>query len=392
VATVLPTLLAFGRESVVFAIEETVTLVETKPTTTSQILMAGDGSVSQELGFIPDPQRRNTYSALPDIPGRYDAGALSFPMLVKPRALGVAPDGGQVLKNLFGRETIVGGTSVTYNLLRTTDIRKSETVWIKNGHFLYRCIGTVFTKGAFPIKADNSEDALCQVKLDATCAEVRWTGTDELAVITAAIDTTITVKDARKFTVDSYIEIGAQTNTGAGFKVTAVNYTTNVLTITPAVGAVVAVDALVKPWIPVGSENGTIVHGRFGAVTRGGETLPLMSGEIGLDFPVKMMNEEKNGQDFASRFATANIRTVNADVQVLFDANAAKWFYDGKQGVLADMVCNWGTVAAQRVRITAKNQLLSAPAISGAEERVIDLKGKAFASTAYDDEITMVLD
>lgn len=391
-ATVLPTLLAFGRECVVFAKAETTALVEIKPTTADQILMAGDGSVAQELGFITDPQRRNTYSRLPDIPGRYEAGTLSFPMLVKPRAVGTAPDGGQVLKALFGRETIVGATSVTYNLLRISDIRQSMTVWIKQGHFVYRCIGTVFTKGAFPIKADNSEDALGQVKLDATCAEVRWTGTDELASATAAVDTTITVKDARKFTIDSYIEIGALTNTAAGFKVTGVNYSTNVVTITPAVGGIVAIDSLVKPWLPVGSENGTIVHGRFGTVTRDGNTLPLMSGEIGLDFPVKIMNEEKNGQDFASRFATTGTRMVNADVQVLMDANATKWFYDGKVGVLGDFICNWGTVSGQRFKLTVKNQLLSAPAISGSEELLVDLKGKGFATTAYDDEMTLVLD
>ena len=67
---------------------------------------AGDGTVTQNRGFIPDPQRRNTYSPLPDIAGRYEPGTVSFPMLIKPRAAGTAPDGGQLLEiDAFGRES-----------------------------------------------------------------------------------------------------------------------------------------------------------------------------------------------------------------------------------------------------------------------------------------------
>lgn len=391
-ATVLPNLLSFARESLVFAKAETTALTEIKVTTADQILMAGDGSVSQNLGFIPDPQRRNTYSMLPDIPGRYEPGAVSFPMLIKPRAAGTAPDGGQILKALFGRETLVASTSVTYAPLRTSDTRQSLTVWVKDGHFVYRCIGTVFTKGTFPVKADNSEDALGRVGLEGVFAELRWTGTDEMAAGAALGATALTVKDAKKYTVNSYIKIATNDNAGAGYQVTAVNYTTNVLTITPGLTAAVLLDDLVAPWLPVGSENGKIVHGRLGAVTRGGVSLPLMSGEIGLDFPAKMLNEEKNGQDFATRFAIAGNRAVTANVDVLFDANAGKWWHDAKTGVQADLVCNWGTVAGERYKLTAKNQLLSAPSVSGGEERIVALQGKAFASSAYDDELVMVLD
>ena len=391
-ATVLPNILSFARESLVFAKAETTALTEIKVTTADQILMAGDGSVAQELGFIPDPQRRNTYSPLPDIAGRYNPGTVSFPMLIKPRAAGTAPDGGQILKALFGRETIVGATSVTYAPLRTIDSRQSMTVWVKDGHFVYRCIGTVFSKGTFPVSAGNSEEALGRVALEGSFAELRWTGTDEMASGAASAATALTVKDAKKYTVGSYIKIAANDNGGAGYQVTAVDYGTQILTITPGLTAGVNADDLVAPWLPTGSENGVIVHGRLGTVTRGGVSLPLMSGEISFEFPVKFMNEEKNGQDFATRFANAGIRAIGANVTVLFDANAGKWWYDVKTAVKADLVCNWGTASAARYKLTAKNQQLSAPQVSGGEERLVQLNGKAFASSSYDDELIMVLD
>lgn len=391
-ATVLPQILSFARESVAFAKAEASFGVEVKPGVNDMILMAGDGSVSQNLGFISDPQRRNSYSALPDITGRYDAGAISFPMLIKPRAAGTPPDGGVLLKGLFGRETIVAGTSVKYHPLRTSDLRQTHTLWIKDGHFLYRALGVVLTKGTFPIKADNSEEALGRVNFEGSFAELKWTGTDEVAAVAAGGATAVTVKDAKKFSVGSYVYFGASNdNGGVGYLVSAVNYGTNVLTI-PALTTGVAVDDLVRPWLPVGVENGTPVSGNLGAVTRGGTSLPLMSGEITYEFPVKVMNEEKNGQLFATRFASTGIRNVQANISVLFDANAGRWWYDVRNGVQADLVCNWGATAAQRYKLTAKNQLLTAPQVSGSEERLIQLNGKAFASTSYDDELELLLD
>jgi hypothetical protein len=397
-ATVLPNILAFARESLVFAKAETTFATEVKPTAADQVLMAGEGSVSQNRGFIADPQRRNTYSPLPDIAARYEPGSISFPMLIKPRTPGTAPDGGQLLKALFGRETIVASTSVKYHPLRTSDTRQSLTVWVKDGHFVYRCLGTVLTKGSFPIAAGNSEEALGRVALEGTFAELRWTGTDELAATLNTGATTFTAKSAKKFTIGSYVGFRAASgatndNSGAGYQITAVNYGTNVCTFTPALaGTGLAADDLIYPWLPTGSENGVIVHGRLGDVTRGGVSLPLMSGEIVYEFPVKLMNEEKNGQNFATRFATAGIRSVTANVNVLFDANAGSWWYDVSQAVQADLICNWGTASGARYKLTAKNQLLSAPQVSGNEERIVALNGKAFASSSYDDELELLLD
>lgn len=391
-ATVLPQILSFQREAVAFAVAEASYGVEVKPGVTHQVLIAGDGNVAQNRGFIPDPQRRNTYSALPDSPGRYEAGTASLPMLIKPRALGTAPDGSVLLKALFGRETIVGGTSVKYHPLRIGDLRQTVTLWIKDGHFVYRCLGWIPTRGTFPVRADNSEESLGRVNLEGSFAELKWTGTDEMAAAAAGAATALTVKDAKKYSIDSYIKIGANDNAGAGYRVTAINYGTNVLTITPGLTGAVAIDELVTPWLPTGTENGVIVNGNLGAVTRGGSSLPLMSGEITFEFPVKVLNEEKNGQLFATRFASTNIRNVNANVTVLFDANAGKWWYDVRTGALGDLVCNWGDTAAARYKLTAKNQLLTAPQVSGGEERLVQLNGKAFASTAYDDELELLLD
>jgi hypothetical protein len=58
--------------------------------------------------------------------------------------------------------------------------------------------------------------------------------------------------------------------------------------------------------------------------------------------------------------------------------------------VAADVVCNWGDTAAARYQITVKNQLIESPTVNGTEEQLVSLNGKGAASTAYDDEMTLV--
>lgn len=392
-ATVLPNLIAINMDTVLFAKEETTFATEIKPTTADQILVAGEGSFKQALGFIPDAQLRNSYSEVTDIQGRYEPGEFNFPLYIKPSgALGTKPECAALLKNLFGREVVTASTKVEYFLARTTDAVVSTTVWFRQGHFVYRAIGCLVNEGRFPLRAGNTDDAVGQVALSGMCSNILWTGTDELASATAAVDTTITVKDASKFTAGGYVEIGSQTNAGAGFLINSINYGTNVLTLATAVGAIVAIDSVVKPWMPTGTEVGNPVHGRLGIVTRGGTDMRVVSSEITLTNNWKWLNEEKNGLNYPDRAIRASKRAVTCNPVIYFDANAAKHFREAQQGTKADVLVPVGDTAANRFKLTAKNVRFEAPDVSGGEEKQMTLNGKAFASSALDDELALLFD
>ena len=392
-ATILPNLIAIDMQTLLFAKEETTFATEIKPTTADQILIAGSGTMKQELGFIPDEQRRNTYSEVSEIQGRYEPGTFTFPVYIKPSgALGTKPECAALLKNLFGRETVTASTKVEYFLARVTDAVVSHTLWFKVGHFVYRAIGAVVDEGTFPLKAGNEADAVGQVSLTGLCANVLWTGTDEIAGTPLAGATTMTVKDAKKFTVGSYVEIGSETNGGAGFQITVINYGTNVVTFAPALVSDKAPDDVVKPWIPVGTEVGTPVHGRLGLATRNAVTLRVISSEITLKNNYKFLNEEKNGLNYPDRVIRTRKREVMCNPEIYFDANAPKFFYEAQQGTKTDIVVPVGDTAASRYKLTAKNVRLSAPDVSGNEELRMKLTGKAFASTSYDDELVLLFD
>ncbi len=183
--TVLPDRIAIDRQTLLFAKEETSFADEAVPDAASQILIAGEGSFAQARGFIEDEQRRNTFSRLSRIGGRFETGTFSLPAYIKPVAAGTPPECAALLKALFGREAVTANTSVVYALLRIADTRPSLTVWISVGHFVYRILGGLVNEGRFPVRADNSAEAVARGTFGGLFAEARWTGTDELAAAPA---------------------------------------------------------------------------------------------------------------------------------------------------------------------------------------------------------------
>jgi len=390
----LSDLIAVDRESLGWIKEETAFATEVKPAAANQFLVAGEGSINQQIGFIEDAQRRNTYSQLRRFAGRFNPGEARLPIYIKPSGtVDVPPEGSEFLKGLLGRESISAGVSVSYLLQRVVDVLPSHTLWLKQGGFVYRCLGLIVNAGRFPLRADNSPEAVSQAAFECMFAELRWTGTDTANETISTIQTDLTVVDAKKFTVGSYIQKRDQSsgaidnNTDAGFQVTAVNYSTNVLTISPGITNTNIGD-YIEPWTPaVAAEVGVPIHGRLGSCTLGGANLPLVSGEIALDNQLKMLNEEKNGLSFANRFARRSVRKVSVKADIYFDGNGSKYFYNAPNQVRGDFVFPWGTTTAAKFTLTAKNVELSSPSIAGGEEKIMTLEGEAFASSSLDDEL-----
>ena len=236
----LTDIIAVNRQTLLFAKKETTYGTPIKPGASDQVLVTGEGKFSQPRGFHPDNQIRNTHSVLNRFQGRYEVGTFNFPHYVKPSGtLGTKPEGAQVLEGLFGREVVTGGTKVEYFLKRITDTLPSLSIWFQNGHFVWMALGCVMNQGVFSIKAGDDDDALAQLAISGLFAELRWTGTDEAdETIGGTPQATLVVKDASKFSVKSFIKVGAQDNGGAGFEVTAVNIVTKTLTLTPTIANV----------------------------------------------------------------------------------------------------------------------------------------------------------
>lgn len=261
-ATVLPNIIALDQDTTFFIKQETTYAVEVKPAAGNYVRIFAGGIPQQNRGFIENPEAINSLSKTTRIPGRLDPGQLQVRCLIKPRgSLGTEPECTDVLLAAFGRKTVTGSTSVEYFLDLANGVLPFFTIWIKKGHTVYRALGSIVSEARWPLKADNSQDALCQIQATFLFARMLKTGTDEAAeTIGGTPQATLEVKDASKFDVGGYLVVGGDDNSGAGYEISSIDYDANELTLGTSI-ANVTTDDLIEPWIPTGSAVGTPVHG-----------------------------------------------------------------------------------------------------------------------------------
>ena len=153
---------AIGKNQIVYAKAETGGLgVANYPAGTDVVLVIGDGSFKQIRSKSEDLQFRPTLTRLPGISGPWGVGDYSFPCYIKPSGnLGIAPKAGQFLKAGWGKETIVGATSVTYSPGGIDDPLRSLTIIYKHGHIVYFIFGALVGGMELPIEAGLTDSAI----------------------------------------------------------------------------------------------------------------------------------------------------------------------------------------------------------------------------------------
>lgn len=387
----LTQVVAFDDDTQLYVIKEDSYATEKKPTSTSQVLTTGIGSIMQERGHIEDKQRRYTRSQFSRVQGRFEPSQLDASIWTKPSGVaGTKPEHAALMESLLGREVVTGGTKVEYKPDLITSAVVSLTVWARIGHTLFRGIGLVLEEGTFPLKADNSDESVASLSFKARFAKMQWTGTDYVATaIGGGGSTSLVVNDASKFDAGGYLIIDGNDNSGAGHLVNSVNYGTNTLTLNASI-ANVAQFGLVKPWIPAAYELGAPVHGRWGLATRAGGNLPLLSASVTYKSPAEIPFDEKNGQDYPTRVYRVGKREVDVTIEIIDDAIASKYFREARQNTLGDIVLPWqdeSNTAGQRIRTYLNDVRIAQPKLGGNTRKGMTLTGKAYASVAGDDEM-----
>lgn len=389
--------IASADTQVVWATIEETPGVYKAPDAAGAILVTENVSIKQEREFLENKQRIPSLSKMGPVAGIYHAGEWAAKCYVQPSgAAGVAPVPGQMLKALLGRETVTAGTKVTYSPARLVDDTMTLSMVVVRGWDTLYVVGALVAKGTMSIKAVG-DDALLQCAFSGPFLRLYQAGTDNLAAQAASGATTITVSDAKRYDAGSYVVVGSDDNAGKGFRISAVDAATNTLTIDGGLTSAQSMGALVKGWTPAIIKNNLFLHGRFGLArsTTDGTNyrdLCITEASIDIDTAKGVLDDEKTGDAYPRTFKLPGRRDVAVNISKYFymHDSGRRFEADKQTSYSVELPVGDQSQPGKCLMIKLPNWQHTTPDYGGDAEMTVTLNGKAYGTSALDDEISLI--
>jgi hypothetical protein len=150
------------------------------PAATDFVIPAGYCNLNQQPTFTDSEEIINSRSLINRFQDMTGAGNWSVPMYLRPSgSAGSVPQGSDLLEAMFGTETIVAATSVTYSLATT---KPSFSLWERCGKTVFFAKGCTASKLALNI----TNKGAVKMDLSGQFMEMGWVGTDQVKGVAPA--------------------------------------------------------------------------------------------------------------------------------------------------------------------------------------------------------------
>ena len=327
--------------------------------------------------------RRNTRSRIERTITRTPVQPWSAAGILRPSGTaGTAPDIGDILKHTKGTETVAAGTSVTYSLLKDPTAL-SAAIYRSTSDLGEGVYGAVVQNFTFTWTGD---------------AYITWTATgvgkkylqtgNSAANGTGSSATALVVDDADFFDIYSVISVGSTDDV----QVTAVNYSTNTLTIASSSWSD---DDVVKPYFPSGSFAGDPLFGTTGSLSldNGSTTITHLGGTVSIATGIDLLNTEFGGAS-ATDVTVPAYREVTGSFDFLVRKDEVYLFNEFRRGIEKDVIVTLGDTAAKRMKINMNTTNITPSQRDSPDTDMIRYTADfvALASSSGDDEINLVFD
>jgi len=374
---------AYGREQIVYVKSENPygTLVHPAGGDAIKVLSC-NMSVAQERK--DRLEKGSTRSVISRYPGRITSEFSIEKYALPSGSKGTKPDDALLWEAVFGSEEIHMDTSVDYILLVEPSI--SLSIFSDVGPHREALCGAVPSKWSFKFGGGDEP----KVTFSGEAKDHYLCGSDVLTE-DATTTTAITVTDARQYAIDMLIKVGTEDNSGAGFKITDINFGTNVLTLNAQVASQ-STGAAVIPLPITPTTSGDVISVISGNVKIGTSEILITSCGFDLDQKVKFRNDEACTAS-ASGFRYPEFREVTCSLDLYFKKNAAKWLNDAKRFTAQDIEVNLGDVEGYKMEIDANQVEFEIPSIDvpDNDECAISLSGKCLGSAGEDELVVKFL-
>jgi hypothetical protein len=379
---------ALANQEQVFVKKETVEGTLVYPSATNMLLAVGAASTDQENEFLEDAQIRARRSRLTPIKGRTNPGAWSLRTYIKPSGTaGTAPEADVLWECGLGKKTPDPGVKTTYSLDSTSNL-PSFSMLRKVGHTVFFLAGCTVNQ----IELDISGGAIAESGFSGEFMKWWMAGESVLTAAAVAADPHIHVADATRFSTEkAKINIGSDTNGGAGYLITAVNYSTNIVSITPNVVTGANNGSAVTGWYPTsGVEVGAPVHGKIGNLTIDSTRAIILTSKITINNGIKYYTDLKNGLMYPTIYGAPGFRQVQGSIQLYFYKNMPGYFYRSDYQIQDALIIDAGSVSGKIFEVSCPRIEYTSPKISGDTEIMMELAFNAVGSVSGDDEISVV--
>ena len=302
-------------------------------------------------------------------------------------AAGTAPDEGELLRGLFGTETVNSGTSVVYTLSSSQTIPTFTIHKEDSGVLMRSGTGCVVNQGKFSFKG--GADAMSSYSgMGMQYAHTGSTTLNDASANNADTTVTIATADINNFSTNSYIQIGTST----GHQVTG-GAGTATLTISPGLTGGQSNGAAVTPYVPSETISSTVVPVTLGTVTLAGTSLPFTEAEVEIDNGFKP-NDQQGGIAYVTDFIRG-FRTVKGSVTVRATKDQILQLgnYNTAVATTQALVIAVGNVAGYRFSFSFPYAEINLAEIDvpEADEAIIKLPFEALASSSGNDEVALTV-
>lgn len=349
-----------ARQQVVFAVKETIRGVLAFPAAAAPLVVpAGYVDLSQNPSFTNSEEVRNSRDVLAQFQDATPAGSFSLPLYARPDgSAGNVPMGDVIFESLLGAKTVNAGSSVVYGPAMA---KPSFSLWCRRGHTVFFAAGAV----AESLKLSAKNKGGITFDLGGSFMQLGWAGRDAVKTAAAAAATSVQVYDAKKYTVGAVIWNATKADKGSnGYTITAVNTSTNTLTLSTGIGAGGwAVDDIIEGYLPAGTSVGAPLEARKTTLTIGGTSKNLKEVSLSYDDKVKMLDDEITTSGYPADYAE-NVRGITGSLSSYFRQNDMAQFVDGLAGNEQAIVMVFGDTAGKKLQIDMARCKLQVPKVT----------------------------
>lgn len=376
---------SYGREELVFIKEETTfgTLVQPAGTDAIKVKKCDLGFAHERADILEKGSSRSLVNRVT----RRKSATFTIDKYVRPYGTsGQKSDDSDLWKAVFGTETVNSGTSVVYTLAKEPST--SLTILRQFGPHQEAVCGAVPSKLSLTFGGGDEP----QVSFSGEAKDHSLSGSaySTTATSTSSDKVSVAVTDALQFCAGMKVVIGTDTNSGAGYTIESINYTTGELDLSTNVSSIQAIGSLIAPLAITPTTAGSVIPVTIGSVAIGSTTVYVTGGTFEIDQKVKMRNDEF-GTSAARGFRHPECRDVSFSLDLYFDRGAAKWLNDAKRFTAQDIQVVLGSGSGCVLQIDANQVEFDIPKVSVPEqdEATISIAGKCLGTATGEDEISV---